>query len=375
MSRKLAALALVLSLSVLGRADDDKKPATPTGDELIQKALPRIVECEEEGGQWPYEGVYRVGGEIPVGYRIGGTSIAALALAHAVPAGQDAKVDAAIERAVGFVLKQLEDPSMKPVKKIGYDVRVWGHGFALELFCRLRGLKRLGKHEEDAKRWIPLLVNAVELQEVPGGGWNYATRTQHAAFVTAPLVQALLLARSQGEKVSDEVLARARKTLEQSRDEAGYVVYSGKVGDDDESGEKKIPGAIARMPVTEATLLMLGGGDVDALRKSIDAFHRHWDELEKRRKKTGTHMGPYAIAPYYFYYGHRYAAQAIELLPADERPKARARMLETILRTRDDDSTWNDRVFDRSKNYGTSMCVLALLGEKQPAPPRLDDKK
>jgi hypothetical protein len=372
MTRTLAlTLALVLSLARATRADD--KPA-PTADELIQKALPQLLACEEEGGQWPYEGVYRVDDEIPAGYRIGGTSIAALALAHAVPAGQDPKVDAAIERAVGFVLNELEHPLMKPVQKIGYDVRIWGHGYALELLCRLRGLKRLGKHEEAALRWIPLLVNAIEFQEVPGGGWNYATRKQAAAFVTAPLAQALLLARSQGEKVSDDVLARARKFLEGCKDESGYVAYSGTIGDDDESGEKKIPGAIARMPATEATLIMLGGGDVGALRKSIDAFHRHWDELEKRRKKTGTHMGPYAIAPYYFYYGHRYAAQAIELLPPEERPKARARLLETILKTRDEDGTWNDRVFARSRNYGTSMCVLALLGEKQPAPPRLEKK-
>src|SRR5262249_32933560 len=114
MIRKLAlalALAPVLSLALAARADD--KP-TPTADELIQKPLPQLLACEEEGGQWPYEGVYRVDDEIPVGYRIGGTSIAALALAHAVPAGQDPKVDAAIERAVGFVLNELEHPLMKP---------------------------------------------------------------------------------------------------------------------------------------------------------------------------------------------------------------------------------------------------------------------
>jgi hypothetical protein len=42
-----------------------------------------------------------------------------------------------------------------------------------------------------------------------------------------------------------------------------------------------------------------------------------------------------------------------------------------ILRTRDGDGTWNDRVFPRSRNYGTAMIVLALLGEKTPIPPAL----
>ena len=106
----------------------------------------------------------------------------------------------------------------------------------------------------------------------------------------------------------------------------------------------------------------------------IDAFHKHWDELEKRRQKTGTHAGPYKIAPYYFYYGHRYAAQAIEMLPEKERPRERERLLKTILKTRDPDGTWNDRVFPRSRNYGTSMVALALMGNKIPIPPQFPKK-
>ena len=84
--------------------------------------------------------------------------------------------------------------------------------------------------------------------------------------------------------------------------------------------------------------------------------------------KPGTHEGPYNIAPYYFYYAHYYAAQAIEMLPEKSRAKERDRLLEVVLKTRDEDGTWNDRVFDRSKNYGTAMVVLALIGDKAPPP-------
>src|SRR5262249_18831615 len=107
---------------------------------------------------------------------------------------------------------------------------------------------------------------------------------------------------------------------------------------------------------------------------SIAAFYKYWDELDKRRQKKGTHEGPYLIAPYYFYYGHRYAAQAIALLPAESRAKERERLLEVILKTRDEDGTWNDRVFPRTRNYGTAMVVLALLGDKTPVPPKYEKK-
>ena len=106
------------------------------------------------------------------------------------------------------------------------------------------------------------------------------------------------------------------------------------------------------------------------MRAALNAFHTNWDELKKRHQQTGTHVAPYNIAPYYFYYGHRYAAQAIEMLPEAERAAERDRLLEVVLRTRAADGTWNDRVFPRSANYGTSMIVLALLGDQTPLPPK-----
>jgi hypothetical protein len=44
------------------------------------------------------------------------------------------------------------------------------------------------------------------------------------------------------------------------------------------------------------------------------------------------------------------------------------------LKTRDDDGTWNDRVFARSRSYGTAMVILALINEKTPAPPKFVKK-
>ena len=62
------------------------------------------------------------------------------------------------------------------------------------------------------------------------------------------------------------------------------------------------------------------------------------------------------------------------MLPEKNRAKERERLLETILKTRDDDGTWNDRVFARSRNYGTAMIVLALLGDQAPLPPKFEKK-
>ena len=115
-------------------------------------------------------------------------------------------------------------------------------------------------------------------------------------------------------------------------------------------------------------MLLLGDGEPEKLQQCIDAFHEHWDELEKRRKKNGTHLPPHGIAPYYFYYAHRYAALAIRMLPKEKQDAEFKKFYDVLLRTKDDDNTWNDRVFDQSKAYGTSMSLLALCRDSVALP-------
>lgn len=335
---------------------------------LIGKAVAQLVAIQEEGGAWPYEGVYRVNREIPVGYRIGGTSIVGSTLLHAAPA--DEKARRAVERGLGFVLLNLGDPLMRPSVEDAYDVRIWGHATALEFLCHVKAAKAAGERSKEVDAWIGRLVNTITTEELIDGGWNYAGRDRTASFVTAPVVQALLFARRQGFEVSAEILDRAKKSLEKARSDSGAFLYGGQFKDGETRyTSDQLAGSCARSTACESTLRLLGGGSVDAVRGALNAFHAHWDELEKRRKKTGTHEGTYKIAPYYVYFGHRYAGQAIQMLPEAERAKERARLLQVILKTRDADGTWNDRVFDRSRAYGTSMIVLALLGDQAPLPP------
>src|SRR5262249_30282115 len=160
---------------------------------------------------------------------------------------------------------------------------------ALEFFCHVRARKAAGEYAKKVDEWIPKLVGALVTEEIEGGGWNYASRHAQASFVTAPVAQALLLARSWGEKVPDDVLDRARHVLEEAKTKDGAFVYSGDKSNKSPSG--KPAGACGRTPVCETTLTLLGGGSTDGVRAALDSFHKNWNELEKRRKKTGTHEG------------------------------------------------------------------------------------
>jgi len=360
--------AAFLFLVALGPASAQDRVDDPAA--LIRKATAELLALQEENGGWAYEGVYRVDGKIPVAYRAGGTALVAGALLASAP--DDEKTKRALDRGLAYLISLLEDPLLEASTEDLYDVRVWGHAAVLEHFCRAREAKSLGERAKAVETWIPRLVRTLLTEELPQGGWNYAGRRQPASFVTAPVAQALLCARGQGYEVPREVLDRARKVLEDARSDSAAFLYAGQF----KEGEARytsdqLEGSCARSAACETTLRLLGSGSLAAVQGALDAFHAHWGELEKRRKKTGTHEGPYKIAPYYFFYGHRYAGQAIQMLPEAQRARERERLLKVVMKTRDADGTWNDRVFDRSRAYGTAMIVMALLGDRAPLPPAL----
>ena len=137
---------LAVFLSILGAAlfllpgePRGAEPKPPTREELVAKAVVDLVKMQEDGGQWPYEGVHRVERQIPIGYRVGGTAIVAGTLLAAAPEDRDAQ--AAVRRGLDFVLKELKAPGMEPSTKDVYDVRVWGHASALEFLCHMRAAK------------------------------------------------------------------------------------------------------------------------------------------------------------------------------------------------------------------------------------------
>jgi len=325
---------------------------------------------EGEGDdQWPYQGVYREDrSPSPVGYRVGGTSIAILGLLSVPGYRSDKSRQEVVERGLRFVLKTLEVPRMQEDFVGNYDVRGWAHCYGLRF---LLAAKKAGAVEDAQKDAVDAAVafylDALKRTEIPEvGGWQYArgpgldNPCPTSPFMTAPCLLALLEARAAGLEVADELIARTARALEITRGESGYVAYNASRPTRDDP--KQIPGAVGRMCAVEVALARAGKGDEARLRNAVERFFEFWPELEKRRKKQGTHVAPYGVAPYYFFYAFTHAAAAIELLPEAERAAGRARFRELLFKVRDADGTWNDRVFPRSASFGTSMSILALLG-------------
>lgn len=380
--------AMLLAQGGPARAAADDAVTAPEVDAAVAEAVSVLLGMQEGegGGEWPYEGVYRVQNPdrkasersiIPIGYRVGGTSIVGSAVFLAPGFSQDPARGEAIARAASFVCDAIDDPLMNPKYDTGYDVRGWGYIYALDFLLMLEREDAAPKAiEKKLSKAIGWYLSSLQDTEIPdSGGWNYArpngALTQIAStspFMTGPALQVLFAAKAQGHRVDSKVVDRALEGLLRGRNETGEVVYSSMAGKDSRGG--MLPGSVGRMLVTESTLYLGGRGTLQGVRGAIDAFLVHWEWLDKRRAKDKTHLPPYGVAPYYFYYAHYYAAQAIEQLPEAERDEYRRRLRERLFSVRLDDGTWNDRVFPRTANYGTACSLMALTFKDRSAPAR-----
>lgn len=373
-------------------------PSRQSIDDAINNGVKLLLDMQEsmeQGGEkseWPYEGVYRVNRQIPIGYRIGGTSIVCMALLEAPGYAADEARTAAVKRSLDFLLTASDHPLMNPDYDGGYDVRGWGYTYRLLFLVALKKAAAIPAGMDDKiNAAIDWDIKAIQETEIPRvGGWNYARSEGKNAvsppspFMTAPTLEALFNARQAGHDVDDAVVTRAIETLVKGRSTTGSYVYAGASRED--RAPEPIPGAVGRMLAAESTLFLCGKSSLLHVRAALDAFIVHWEWLDKRRARTGTHVAPYGIAPYYFYYAHYYAARAIEILPERERAEYRRRLARLLFSVRLDDGSWNDRVFPRSRNYGTAMSMLALLmpnaapparwesNDKSPAPAAAGDE-
>jgi hypothetical protein len=345
--------------------------------EAVKEGIAAILRLQQGkgGAEWPYEGVYRVRGQIPWGYRVGGTAICALVLAEAPGYADDPERQRAVEKALRFICESRNERDLSiDSYEGGYDVRSWGHIEAVATLARLKRQKLIPeKLAEEGERAMAFYLDAVHKLETPRvGGWNYArppgreTPGAPSSFMTSRALQALFEAAAAGYEVDADVVRRGLDFLEKSKFASGAVAYSGVAGRQQQRSDG-VPGATGRMCATEATLLLAGRGSLSSVRGACDAFITHWEWLDRRRAMPGTHAGPYAVAPYYFMFAHYYAAQGAEMLPRAERAEYRRRIDELLFSVRRGDGSWNDRVFERSAAYGTAMAILAITaGERLP---------
>jgi hypothetical protein len=329
--------ATALGLAGAAWADEPKKedkPAlTPEGVKAVAAGLAYLAKEQHADGSF---------GRNAFKGNLGVTSLAGLAFladGHVPGAG---KYGAAVGKAVSFLLGQeqqqpagyLHNPNASP------HGPMYGHAFGTLFLARVAGndadKERSAKTRDVLKRAAKLLVDCQNRD----GGWRYTPQIQDADIsVTGGVTVALRAARDAGCEVPKATLEKAAAYVKRCQDNAtgGFRYMAQGAG---------MPG-VARTAVALAALQAAGAGEG----KDFDAGVAYL-----MKNLPGAQQG--ARPDIHFFYGHLYAARALQKVGGAAWAKWYPAAAKEVLALQREDGSWQDNI---DAHYGTAAACLTLL--------------
>ncbi len=221
------------------------------------------------------------------------------------------------------------------------------------------------------------IVGWLEKNQEPTGGFGYYDDPPYTrrpkwgtSFSTGLVVPALGDALRLGWLEDEATKERAMNYLRKCRLPNGAVSYDLTPVPRINGGEhiNDVKGSLGRIQVYNWALRTVGDERVtDAMiRTGLEQFFEHHRFLAVARMRPYPHEAYYANAGYFFYFGHYYAALAIELLPAGEREAFREQLRDKLIETQRADGTYCDFLgISYMVNSSSAFAALAMLAGLQ----------
>jgi hypothetical protein len=93
----------------------------------------------------------------------------------------------------------------------------------------------------------------------------------------------------------------------------------------------------------------------------MDRLFKRNGWLDVARKRPIPHESWFAVAGYFFYYGHLYASFCIERLPKSDQAGYQEKLAQVLIPLQEADGSWWDFPFyNYHQQYGTAMALLSL---------------
>ena len=250
---------------------------------------------------------------------------------------------------------------------------IWGHAYGIEALAIVHG--RPGSDEARRRAITDCIRGQVELlerYESVDGGWGYydfavgarKPASSPTTFTTATVLLALADARDLGVEVPQTLFDRGLASIHrQTKPDRSYL-YGEYLKYRPSHPVNRPGGSVGRSQACHAALRRLGDKELSdaAITVWLERLFARNGWLGLARKKPIPHESWFAVAGYFFFYGHFYAAECIESLPAAARPPLQDQLARAILPLQEPNGCWWDYPFyDYHTQYGTAFAVRTLV--------------
>ena len=391
--RRAFTCAAAIAAGALATCVAGAEPAAPTQAEVgpkpaaveplpaadLEAALDRgvkfLLDSQREDGSWGSADNSKGGIDIyappPGGHHAFRAGVTALCVSALIESGRDDEAAArAIDRGAAWLLERL--PKLRRATPDAL-YNVWGHAYGIEALALLH--RRQAGDAAAQARIVDCIKGQVELldrYETVDGGWGYydfdvgskKPAGSPNSFTTATVLLALADARDLGIDVPQKLFDRGLATIRRQMKPDRSYLYGEHHKYRPQHPVNLPGGSLGRSQACNALLRRLGAADV------TDAATVTWLErlfarngwLDLGRKKPIPHESWFAVAGYFFFYGHFYAAECIESLPAAVRPPLQDQLARLLLPLQEPNGCWWDYPFyDYHMQYGTAFAVRTLV--------------
>ncbi len=351
-------------------------PAEPVPAADLERALQRgveyLVQHQNRDGSW---GSPALQGGIPIFAGIGshhsfGVAVTAMSVSALIESGDKSEaVVKAIERGEAHLIQQLprvrrDDPML--------IYNVWTHAYGIQALVRMHHrLPESAERRQQIRALIQGQYDKLTKYESAQGGWGYydfdggtqRPASSSTSFVNAAVLIAMHEAKEIGSPPPEKILKRALEMTKAQRLPDGSYLYGYYLHEMPTHAINNPGGSLGRSQACALALRVWGD------KRETDELLEQWlDRLITRngwlslgRKKPIPHESFFAVAGYFFYFGHYYAGLCVDQLPTAKQDFYKQHLTHILLDLQEADGSWFDYPFySYHKPYGTAFAIMTL---------------
>jgi hypothetical protein len=320
----------------------------PAGGEAA--AVRWLLAQQEPDGTWRGPR----GPHVDDGVTVARTALCARALRAWREAADRSAVEDALRRAHGAVDRWSDAP--KPA--------VWDLTYALDLLLE----RQAEAPSEGLRRRVRALLSSLASLE-HGGGWTYTGPARLHTFNTAPVLLLLVRARDLGFEVDPARLERAAAFLARNRVGKSSVFHYGTTMEhmSGERGKTDAKSTAMRSALCELALHVAGAEKgTRRLEVAVDLWFDHQASARATQKIFESYVDVTNLQDSYrYFFGTRYAARAIAMLPEPKRARLGPRLAKVVRDAQEYDGSFVDSQAT-GKASSTALALLALAEVRAP---------
>ena len=248
---------------------------------------------------------------------------------------------------------------------------VWSHAYGIQALVKLYESSTNKDEIERIKELIRQQISMLQKYESIDGGWGYydfnAQTKQPSgssiSFVNATALVGLKEAEEIGITVPQKMVQKALDALRRQRLPDHSYLYGEYLKNKPRRGINRPAGSLGRSHACNLALQVWGDKTVTAKVHKIclDRLVNRNGWLDMARKRPIPHESWFAVAGYFFYYGHLYASLCIEKLPINQQADYQSKLSQILIPLQEKDGSWWDFPFyNYHQQYGTAMALISL---------------